>query len=76
MLKSFKLMGSHESTSHNAIQDSNDLRKLTAKIAEDYIKKHPKKSQSEFFLKYFISCESFDGNKKAGVIFNENVIVM
>ena len=43
MLKSLKLMAPHEFTAHNAIQDSNDLRRLTSKIVEDYVKKHPKK---------------------------------
>ena len=64
MLKSFKLMAPHEFTSHNAIQDCNDLRRLTAKMTEEYVKKHPKKTANDFYQKYFVSCQELNENMK------------
>ena len=66
MLKSLKLMAPHEFTSHNAIQDCNDLRRLTAKMAEDYVKKFPERTANDFYQKYlyFISCQELDEKMK------------
>ena len=66
MLKSFKLLAPHEFTSHNAIQDCNDLRRLTAKMAEDFLKKFPERTANDFYKKYlyFISCRELDEKMK------------
>ena len=55
MLKSFKLLAPHESTAHNALQDCNDLRRLTVKMGEDYAKKHPKNRWQDFLQMFFRS---------------------
>ena len=56
MMKHFKLISPYESQSHNAIEDANDLRRLTFKMVQDHSKRNTQFTWKEFLGKYRRSC--------------------
>jgi DNA polymerase III alpha subunit (gram-positive type) len=65
MLKHFDLLANSGIQTHNAIQDANDLRRLTMKMAEDInLKENCRKSWKEHLAEYFIDVDKAVGLSK------------